>query len=203
MLTPRHQALLATLAGMTVGVAVFGTVLAIKPDQQASPPPVVNSQPTPKPSSGTGLQADSLQFTSQTFGDDQEPVSADVPTGWKSSQTGTRPRYLDPTGVWQVRFDARGSKQSPAQQVEARVKSIDEQDLNVISRDNGTLIYTYVDKTRGPRMGLSRFIPADDGKRTAMEITVGGRPEDEAGLRAVLQRATDTLQISNSDNRPS
>ena len=26
MLTPRHQALLATLAGMTVGVAVFGTV---------------------------------------------------------------------------------------------------------------------------------------------------------------------------------
>ena len=29
MLTPRHQALLATLAGMTVGVAVFGTVLAI------------------------------------------------------------------------------------------------------------------------------------------------------------------------------
>jgi hypothetical protein len=101
-----------------------------------------------------------------------------------------------------VRFDARGSKQSPSQQVEARVKSIDEQDLEVISRDNGTLIYTYVDKTRGPRMGLSRFIPADDGNRTAMEITVGGRPEDEAGLRAVLQRATDTLQISGTDTRP-
>lgn len=203
MLTPRHQALLATLAGMTVGVAVFGTVLAIKPDQTPdSAPPVVNSRPTPKPSSGTGLQADSLQFTSQTFGDDKAPVSADVPTGWKTSQTGTRPRYLDPTGVWQVRFDARGSKQSPSQQVEARVKSIDEQDLEVISRDNGTLIYTYVDKTRGPRMGLSRFIPADDGNRTAMEITVGGRPEDEAGLRAVLQRATDTLQISGTDTRP-
>ena len=125
-----------------------------------------------------------------------------MPTGWKSSQTGTRPRYLDPTGVWQVRFDARGSKQTPATQVEARAKSIDEQDLKVISRDNGTLIYTYIDKTRGPRMGMSRFIPADGGNRIAMEITVGGRPEDEAGLRAVLQRATDTLQISGTDTRP-
>ena len=40
MLTPRHQALLATLAGMTVGVAVFGTVLA------------VNRNSTPDASSG-------------------------------------------------------------------------------------------------------------------------------------------------------
>jgi hypothetical protein len=204
MLTPRHQALLATLAGMTVGVAVFGTVLVVnRNDPPEAKPDVVNSQPTPKPSNGTGLQVDSLQFTSQAFGSDDAPVTADVPTGWKSSQTGTRPRYLDPTGVWQVRFDARGSKQSPAQQVEARANSIEEQDLKVLSRDNGTLIYTYVDKVRGPRMGLSRFIPAADGKRTAMEITVGGRPEDEPALRAILQRATETLQISDTDNRPS
>lgn len=204
MLTPRHQALLATLAGMTVGVAVFGTVLVVnRDDPPDAKPDVVNSQPTQTPSNGTGLQADSLQFTSQTFGSDDAPVTADLPTGWKSTQAGTRPRYLDPTGVWQVRFDARGSKQTPAQQVEARANSIDEQDLKVLSRDNGTLIYTYVDKVRGPRMGFSRFLPTADGKRTAMEITVGGRPEDEAGLRAVLERATDTLQISDTDNRPS
>ncbi|GAA1591623.1 hypothetical protein GCM10009789_52060 [Kribbella sancticallisti] len=205
MLTPRHQALLATLAGMTVGVAVFGTVLAINRDEApAASPNVANSQPTPTPSAGDGLQADALQYTSQTFGSEDDPVTADVPTGWKSTQEGTRPRFLDPTGVWQLRFDARGSKQTPDEQVEARAKSIDEQDLTVISRDNGTLIYTYVDKVRGPRMGLSRWIPADGGKRTAVEITVGGRPQDEAGLRAVLERATDTLQLSGTnDNRPS
>lgn len=206
MLTPRHQALVATLAGMIVGVAVFGTVLAINGNLSGggdSPNQVANSQPTPTPSSGDGLQADSLQYTSQPFGSKQEPATAEVPTGWKSAQDGTRPKYVDPTGVWQLRFDTRGSKQTPAELVEARADSIEEKDLKIISRDNGTLIYTYEDKTRGPRMGLSSFLPTADGKRTKVEITVGGRPQDEAGLRAVLQRATDTLQLTGEeDTRP-
>ncbi|TCN39107.1 hypothetical protein EV644_10776 [Kribbella orskensis] len=207
MLTPRHQALLATLAGMTVGVAVFGTVLAINnassPDTSADTVRT-SPTPTPKPSATDGLQPGSLQFTTASFGSDKAPITSEVPTGWKSTQGGLRPRYADPTGVWQIRFDARGSKQSPDKQVDARARSIDEQDLKVISRDGGTLIYTYVDKTRGPRMGLSRWLPADDGKRSAIEITVGGRPQDEAGLRAVLDHATDTLQLpTNNDNRPS
>jgi hypothetical protein len=205
MLTSRHQALVATLAGMTVGVAVFGTVLAINnassPDTSAG---IVQTSPTPKPSATDGLQPGSLQFTTANFGSDQAPITAEVPASWKSTQGGIRPRYADPTGVWQIRFDARGSKQSPDKQVDARARSIDEKDLKVISRDGGTLIYTYVDKTRGPRMGLSRWLPADDGKRSAIEITVGGRPRDEAGLRAVLDHATDTLRLPpTTDNRPS
>ncbi|MEU4390384.1 hypothetical protein [Kribbella sp. NPDC023855] len=206
MLTPRHQALLATLAGMTVGVAVFGTVLAINGNFSGGGTPssqVVNSQPVQTPSKGDGLQADSLQFASEAFGDDKAPATADVPVGWKSTQTGTRPKYVDPTGVWQVRFDVRGSDESPADLVAARERSIDEKDLKVISRDGGTLIYTYEDETRGPRMGLSTFRPTADGEGTVAEITVGGRPQDEAGLRAVLQRATETLQISGAgDTRP-
>lgn len=206
MLTPRHQALLATLAGMTVGVAVFGTVLAINGNFSGDgdkSSQVVNSQPTQTPSSGDGLQAASLQFTSQPFGSEQEPATADVPTGWKSAQDGTRPKYVDPTGVWQIRFDTRGSKQTPDELVAARERSIEEKNLKIISRDNGTLVYTYDDETRGPRMGLSSFRPTPDGKRTEVEITVGGRPQDEAGLRAVLQRATDTLQLSGEeDTRP-
>lgn len=200
MLTPRHQALVATLAGMTVGVAVFGTVLAINSRGGDNPSSqVVTSQPTQTPKTGDGLQADSLQFTSQAFGSDDAPATADIPTGWKSATGGTRPKYVDPTGVWQIRFDTRGSKQSPDEMVAAREKSIDEKDLNVISRDDGTLIYTYTDQTRGPRMGLSSFRPTGDGNRTLVEITVGGRPQDEAGLRAVLAKATDTLQISGTD----
>ncbi|WP_328332844.1 hypothetical protein OHA70_15035 [Kribbella sp. NBC_00382] len=186
---------------MTVGVAVFGTVLAINSRGGDDPTSsqVVTSQPTDTPKTGDGLQADSLQFTSQAFGSDDAPATADVPTGWKSATGGTRPKYVDPTGVWQIRFDTRGSKQSPDEMVAAREKSIDEKDLNVISRDDGTLIYTYTDQTRGPRMGLSSFRPAPDGNRTLVEITVGGRPQDEAGLRAVLAKATDTLQISGTD----
>jgi hypothetical protein len=201
MLTPRHQALVATLAGMTVGVAVFGTVLAINSrggDDNTSRQ-VVTSQPTQTPKTGDGLQADSLQFTSQAFGADDAPATADIPAGWKSATGGTRPKYVDPTGVWQIRFDTRGSKQTPDEMVAARAGSIEEKNLKIVSRDDGTLIYTYDDATRGPRMGLSSFRPSANGNRTLVEITVGGRPQDEAALRAVLQKATDTLQISGTD----
>jgi hypothetical protein len=203
MLTPRHQALLMTLAGMTVGVAVFGTVLAINGDLTGNDTPagIVNTQPTPStPACTDCLQADSLQYTLQTFGSKSDPVSAEVPTGWNSAQDGTRPRFTDPTGVWQIRFDTRGSSRSPAEQVESRERSIDEQDLKVISRDNGTLVYTYVDQTRGPRMGLSRWVSVDQGQSSAVEITVGGRPKDEAALRAVLEQATKTLQLPTAPN---
>jgi hypothetical protein len=211
MLTPRHEALLATLAGMTVGVAVFGLVLAINRDPTsdvssgAGSTPSVSTRTTPGTTKGpAALQADSLKYTAQTFGTDRVSVSADVPAGWKSSQTGSRPRFLDPTGIWQLRFDTRGSRQSPEQLVKARAESIDEQDLEVLSRNNGTLIYTYTDQTRGPRMGLSRWLPADNGNGSAIEITVGGRPQDEGGLHAVLDRATETLdRPADQSDRPS
>jgi hypothetical protein len=210
MLTPRHQALLMTLAGMTVGVAVFGVVVAIHGGNPLAsdntPAGIVNTQPPPStPAHTDGLQAGSLQYVLQNFGTQDVPVSAEVPSGWKSDQSGTRPKFVDPTGVWQIRFDTRGSRQSPDELVNDRARSIQqEKDLKVISRDNGTLIYTYVDQSRGPRMGLSRFVSTNGGQTSAVEITVGGRPQDEAGLRAVLQHATDTLQVppSPGDTRP-
>ncbi|WP_432886419.1 hypothetical protein ACQPYH_03480 [Kribbella sp. CA-245084] len=209
MLTPRHQALLMTLAGMTVGVAVFGTVLAINggnpfaTDNNTSVG-IVSPAPPSTPACAGCLAPGSLQYIVQDFGTDDDPVSAEVPAGWKSAQDGTRPKFLDPTGVWQVRFDTRGSKQTPDQLVAGREHSIDEHNLKVLSRDNGTLVYTYTDQARGPRMGLSRWISLDGGKTSAVEITVGGRPQDEAGLRAVLQQATDTLKlpVAPGDTRP-
>ncbi|MFI5692121.1 hypothetical protein ACIA58_09805 [Kribbella sp. NPDC051586] len=209
MLTPRHQALLMTLAGMTVGVAVFGTVLAINggnpfaADNNTSVG-IVSSAPPSTPACAGCLQPGSLQYAVQNFGTDDDPVSAEVPTGWKSPQDGTRPKFLDPTGVWQIRFDTRGSKQTPDQLVAGREHSIDERNLKVLSRDDGTLVYTYTDQARGPRMGLSRWISTDGGKTSAVEITVGGRPRDEAGLRAILQHATDTLKlpVASGDTRP-
>ncbi|MFI5732412.1 hypothetical protein ACIA49_19990 [Kribbella sp. NPDC051587] len=205
MLTPRHQALLMTLAGMTVGVAVFGTVLAINgngdDDQRSTDVVTSQTSPTPTPR-GDGLQADSLQYAAQTFGTDRSPVSAEVPVTWKAHQDGERPRFLDPTGVWQIRFDTRGSSKSPERQVSDRERSIKEEQLNVLSRDNGTLVYTYVDKARGPRMGLSRWISTDNGDSSAIEITVGGRPQDEAALRDVLERATRSLHLPDAGSRP-
>src|SRR4051794_32510507 len=133
MLTPRHQALLMTLAGMTVGVAVFGAVLAINggnpfaTDTRTSGG-VVRSAPPSTPTCAGCLEPSSLHYVVQDFGTDDDPVSAEVPAGWKSAQDGTRPKFLDPTGVWQVRFDTRGSRQTPDQLVAGREHSIDERD---------------------------------------------------------------------------
>lgn len=151
MLTPRHQALLMTLAGMTVGVAVFGTVLAINgngDDDKRATDVVVTQTPSSPTPRGDGLQSDSLQFAAQTFGTDRSPVSAEVPTTWRANQDGERPRFQDPSGVWQIRFDTRGSSKAPDRQVSDRERSIKETQLNVLSRDNGTLVYTYVDGAR-------------------------------------------------------
>jgi hypothetical protein len=208
MLTPRHQALLMTLAGMTVGVAVFGTVLAVHGGNPFAASDtsvgIVSQAPPSTPARTDGLQPDSLQYVVQNFGSADAPVSAEVPVGWKSAQDGTRPKFLDPTSVWQIRFDTRGSKQTPNQLVAVREHSIDERNLKVISRNDGTLVYTYTDRARGPRMGLSRWVSTDGGKTAAVEITVGGRPQDEAGLRALLQHATDTLKlpVAPGDDRP-
>ncbi|ADB29714.1 hypothetical protein Kfla_0593 [Kribbella flavida DSM 17836] len=208
MLTPRHQALLATLAGMTVGVAVFGTVLAVNGalsnNSAAQTVVTTTTTPTPTPIASDGLDPAVLQYVVATFGSEKSPISAEVPASWPATQSGTRARYADPTGLWQLRFDARGSKQSPAELLDTRSGSIDEQEYKVLSTDNSTLVYTYLDKERGHRMGMSRWIAAEGGKRSVLEITVGGRPQDEAGLRAVLERATETVQLPpTGDDRPS
>ncbi len=69
----------------------------------------------------------------------------------------------------------------------------------MITRTDGTLVYTYTDKVRGPRMGMSRWIPVEGGRRSAIEITVGGRPQDQDALKAVLEHATETLQLPPQD----
>ncbi len=106
MLTPRHQALLATLAGMTVGVAVFGTVLAVNRDNGDSTSSHVVSTPSQTP--GTpgptdGLQAASLQYVAQTFGTKQcsgDRRGADrlgeLPGGHQAAVPGPDRRLADP-----------------------------------------------------------------------------------------------------------
>lgn len=218
MLSPRHHALVATLAGMTVGITVFVAVLAINSDAgtEAAAGPTTTSvaSPTPKKSE-SGLQADGLQYTRKTFGKAGTAVAAEVPAEWILKPTsGWRHRYVDPSDTWLIRFNPKASKQSPEELAGDRRRSVSaEKNFKAVDVVNGTepvswnpdelnlttLIYTYTDgdRTTGKsRMVLSRWVSIDGGKRSSLEITVAGQPQDASGLRAVLDHATRTLELS-------
>ena len=217
MLTPRHQALLATLAGMTVGVAALGGYVAVRDSPvTAGPGPSVSSSAPGTPGAAT-LSIDSVSFERRSFGPSGAGISAEVPAGWTVDQRSSYDvRFYDPTGVWMVRFDGTtGGRNVTAQAVAKRNSVRREQDFRVVREYGGTiaadwnagglthrtLVYSYTNTRdhaarRGPRLVMSRWISIDAGGRSAVEITVSGRPQDEAGLDALLTRSTETLFLA-------
>jgi hypothetical protein len=221
MLTPRHQALVATLTGMTLGVAVFGAVLLLNRDPRteaaagvvATPSPV---KPTPAPSTMSDgrlapLQPDALRYIRRPIKKGQSKPAADIPEDWMlAPKAPYQDRFADSSDTWMIRFEVNASRRSPTQQSELRAASVARsQDLRIVSSDNGhqpigwdadglthtTLVYTYTDNAHRARMVLSRWLSVDGGKRSTVEITVAGRPQDDAALHVVLERATETLEL--------
>lgn len=218
MLTPRHQALLATLAGMTVGVAALGAFVAVRDDPFTAGPGASVSSPVPAATPGpAAFSIDSLSFERRSFGPSGAGISAEVPSGWTVDQRSSYDvRCYDPAGVWMVRFDGTtGGRNVTAQAVAKRNSVRREQDFRVVREYGGTLaadwnagglthrtlVYSYTNTRdqaarRGPRLVMSRWISIDAGGRSAVEITVSGRPQDEAGLDALLTRTTETLFLA-------
>lgn len=220
MLTPRHQAVVATLAGMVVGVAVFGSVLAINGDagSQAAAD-TANAPAVSTPPAAVGLpnpmQADRLRYERRSFGNDGD-VSAEIPADWTLRELDNyKYRYVaDPAGTWMIRFRPRSTKQSPRELAEDRQGSVrSAADFKLVELADGTrpvgwnpedlefttLAFTSTRREAGetqPRMQLSRWVSVDGGKGSALEITVAGRPEDQAGLQGLIDHATDTLRLA-------
>ena len=59
-----------------------------------------------------------------------------------------------------------------------------------------SITYTYRDGARGQRWVTTRFIDTlEHGKRAYIEVTVAGRPQDQAGLNRVLAEATQRVAL--------
>jgi hypothetical protein len=223
MLTPRHQALLATLAGMIVGVSAVGAFVAVRDTPiTGGPEPSVSStvQGTTQPAATPGPAAfsiDSLTFERRSFGPSGAGISVEVPTGWTVDQRSSYDiRFYHPTGVWMVRFDGTTSGKNVVTQAVSKRNSVRrERDFRVVREYGGTiaaswnagglthrtLVYSYTNTRdhparRGPRLVMSRWISLDADGRSAVEITVSGRPQDDAGLDALLTRASETLFLA-------
>lgn len=210
MMTPRRQAIVATLSGVASGIACLGVVVAVRDDPPAEAAPsslstTATTPPSPDPS--RPLDPAAIRYESQRFdsGKDGE-ITLQVPTGWTfQKQDGRRARFDHPSEAWLLRIDAAPSHRSVDEMLTDRLRSLRRtQDLTVIRRDHGTrqpdqqhrtLVYSYRNENRGTRLVLSRWISAGSDDRAAIEVTVAGRPEDLAGLESVLARATDTLVL--------
>lgn len=216
MQTPRRQALLATLAGILAGVTVLGVVVVIRgitgPSQTAAssstPSTPAPSTPTGTPNPDDALDAGQLTFVRKTVGDG---IVVEIPEGWQAGQpSDNQIRHVDASDTWLVRVDGRAQKRSVAQMLAARERGVRKSaDFMAVRRDRGhqqvswnagglehrTLVYTYTNDSGEDRMVMSRWISVDGGARTAVEITVGGRPKDETGLADLLTKVTESLVL--------
>ncbi|HYU86138.1 MAG TPA: hypothetical protein VEK80_15165 [Kribbellaceae bacterium] len=223
-MTPRNQAVLATVAGVAVGGLIVAGVAALvggdRHEAGGTPSTTVSSEtpasvtptvPAPDPTAGP-LDPPAIKFVTKTFGTKTAHIKLDVPDGWKyTRQDEYNAWFTGPHGIWRLRVDATANSHSIDQQLVLRERSLHKStpSVKVFGREHGsqevswgpgmityrTLIYSYTNKDKGLRFVMNRFIALGDSGRTAIEITTSGRPEDQAGLDAVLAQATATLVL--------
>ncbi|WP_329482670.1 hypothetical protein OG555_10755 [Kribbella sp. NBC_01484] len=142
-------------------------------------------------------------------------VSVYAPTGWKFTRLGLyEAKFTDSSNTWMLRvdggLDGKVSVNTASQQ---RVKALHGvPGLKIVTRAHGTvkskvpwtappvaytsITYTYRDGARGQRWVTTRFIDTlEHGKRAYIEVTVAGRPQDQAGLNRVLAEATQRVAL--------
>ena len=123
-------------------------------------------------------------------------------------------KFTDGWNTWMLRVDGGlDGKVSVNTASEQRVKALHGvSGLKIVARAHGTvkskvpwtappvaytsITYTYRDGARGQRWVTTRFIDTlDHGKRAYIEVTVAGRPQDQAGLKRVLAEATQRVAL--------
>ena len=196
------------------GTAVIGAVgllVGVAPSDAATPARTSVAAHT-KPA----LNPASLSYTYKCWGHVGNcNVAVYAPKGWKFSRLGMyEAKFTDSSNTWMLRvdggLDGKVSVNTAAQQ---RVKALHGvPGLKIVSRAHGTvaskvgwtappvayssITYTYRDGARGQRWVTTRFLDTFDyGKRAYIEVTVGGRPQDQAGLNRVLAEATQRVAL--------
>jgi hypothetical protein len=154
-----------------------------------------------------GIPTAERHLVAGSGGDVAHKIGAQPPPGTKSSQVAkgrTEPLAMEDG------LDGMVSVNTAGQQ---RVKALHGvPGLKIVARAHGTvtsrvpwtappvaytsITYTYRDGARGRRWVTTRFIDTlEHGKRAYIEVTVGGRPQDQAGLNRVLAEATQRVAL--------
>jgi hypothetical protein len=198
------------LAGAAI-IGAAGLLLGVAPSDAATPArAAVTAHAKP------ALNPASLTYAYKCWGHVGNcNVSVYAPKGWKFTRLSLlEAKFTDSSNTWMLRVDGGLSgKVSTNTAAQQRVKALHGvRGLKIVSRAHGTvkskvpwsapavaytsITYTYTDGARGQRWVSTRFVDTlDNGKHAYIELTVAGRPQDQAGLNRVLAEATQRVAL--------
>lgn len=203
------------LAGAAI-IGAAGLVLGIAPSDAAVPARTAAFTTHAKPAVKPALKPASLHFSYKCWGVGSNcNVAVYAPTGWKFSQLSReQAKFTDSSNTWMLRVNGGlGGKVSTSRAADQRVHALHGvAGFKLKYRGNGStaskvvwdaprvaytqITYTYRDGARGQRWVTTRFVDIyENGRRAYIEITVAGRPQDQAGLSKVLTEATQRVAL--------
>ncbi|WP_371405653.1 hypothetical protein OHA10_08700 [Kribbella sp. NBC_00662] len=197
------------LAGTAI-LAAAGLLVGIAPSDAAVP-----SHAAAAAHSKPALQRGSLSYAFKCWGHVGNcNVAVHAPKGWKFTKLSTtEAKFADSSNTWMLRVDGGlNGKVSTTTAANQRVKALHGvRGLKIVSRAHGTvkstaagmsstaytsLTYTYTDGARGKRLVSTRFLDIyGNGRHAYIEVTVAGRPQDQAGLNSLMAEATQTATL--------
>ncbi|TCC40934.1 hypothetical protein [Kribbella speibonae] len=199
------------LAGAAI-IGAAGLFLGMAPSDAAVPARTAAVSAHAKPA----LKPASLHFSYKCWGTGSHcNVAVHAPTGWKFTQLSRQhAKFTDSSNTWMLRVNGGlGGKVSTSRAADQRVHALHGvAGFKMTYRGNGTtaskvgwdaprvaytqISYTYRDGARGQRWVSTRFVDTfENGRRAYIEITVSGRPQDQAGLNKVLTEATQRVAL--------
>ncbi|MET7283394.1 hypothetical protein ABZS29_34530 [Kribbella sp. NPDC005582] len=140
-------------------------------------------------------------------------VAVQAPKGWKFTQLDRDQAKFTKGSTEMLRVDGIYAKVSPKTQVARKTAELKKvPGLKILSLSNGVtpseitwnnpkvvfydVKYTYRDGARGQRVVTTRYADTlDGGNHALVELTVGGRAQDQAELDLVLRKATQTVTL--------
>ncbi|GAA0598737.1 hypothetical protein HPO96_21405 [Kribbella sandramycini] len=179
------------LAG-AAAAAIVSTVVAVTPSSAAGP---------------------SYNYQCWGWAKDHCNVAVQAPKGWKFTQLDQFEAKFTKGTNQLLRVDGIYAKVSPKAQVARKTAALRKvPGLKILSQYHGVerstipgnapkvvyydVKYSYTDGARGYRVVTTRYADTlDGGNRAYVELTVGGRLQDQAELQQVLRKATQTVTL--------
>ncbi len=199
--------LLLGALGLGVGLAVaFGLRPTAAPAESAAPlpaaspsvpldpPPSIAPDPD-RPPLPTSLRTEEELVGGQLFG-----VVVPVPVGWDgTSLASAESRWTlpgNPASTYSLRVEmVFGERLTIEEIMSERSEALDDAvDFTVVSQDDDTLVFTYIDETDHLRLQMLRWLSPRGTGMAEVEVAVNGRMRDEAGLEALLDSVTEGLR---------
>lgn len=200
---------------LALGALGIAAGLALALDQRAAAPPVGPAAPVParspavpldpppsvapdpdRPPLGTDLPTHPEVVGGPDFG-----VAVPVPNGWEKHRLASAENRWtlpgNPPASYSMRVEmVFGERLTIEEMMSQRSEALDEaNDFTVVSQDDDTLVFTFIDETNHRRLQMLRWTSPRGTGTAEVEIAVVGRLRDEAGMASLLEAVSEGARV--------